>query len=569
MTFRSDAVVVAIIHYNTPELTKSCIGSLIYNGGLGEKLRLVVFDNSDALPFGMAGGVEVIDNTHGQVIDFDAELEKFPDRDRSIGCAKGCEFGSVKHMMTVQKLWELLPQGFILMESDIMITRPITEFVRRDYSFVGYAQKAQPGNPFHIGRVLPMLCWMNVPLLKKYGARYYDPARTYGLLPGGRENRNNWYDTGAVMLEDILKCRPHLKGLHLDIRPYVIHYGSASWKGNDQQAHQVWINSLQHIMPSEEKRDKAIRQWEEGRQGDMPKHPTDVALCAIGRLENRYAVEWVEHYKRLGFSKIFIYDNNHPEDGEIFADVLQPYVDEGLVEIMSWNGLQKECYEDCYNRHNGEYEWIGFFDFDEFLEIDPTDEMPEPNVRQFLADCGNADVVVVNWLEMTDSGLTHYDPRPVRERFTEAAPANIGQNHHVKSFVHFGIEGISFNDPHCPNHPRLTVINVYGEEVEQRPLQPEVIHEVARIVHYETKSTEEFISIKVARGTCCGEAYSQMKRERSVDEYFSINERTREKEEILGCATPVTEAHKQSATQDESASKPKSKKRANRKGKKI
>ena len=31
-----------------------------------------------------------------------------------------------------------------------------------------------------------------------------------------------------------------------------------------------------------------------------------VALCAIGRLENLYAREFVEHYKNLGIDHIFI-----------------------------------------------------------------------------------------------------------------------------------------------------------------------------------------------------------------------------------------------------------------------
>ena len=232
---------VAIIHFNTPELTEAAILSLRKHGGA--KYRVVVFDNSDTRPFEkLMRGVEVIDNTKGQVIDFDKELEKFPDRCRDIGCAKGCEFGSAKHMMTVQKLWELLPQGFVLMESDILIKKNIDEFFDEGYSVYGYCQKSQPYNPFHIGRMLPMLCWMNVPMLQREGAKYFDPERTYGLLPGGKKNRNNWYDTGAPLLEDILSKRPRLKGYHRDIRDYVIHYGSASWQNNDVSAHQRWLN---------------------------------------------------------------------------------------------------------------------------------------------------------------------------------------------------------------------------------------------------------------------------------------------------------------------------------------
>ena len=121
---------VAIIHFNTPMLTEAAIKSLRKHGG--EKYHVTIFDNSDTKPFmRRMRGVTVINNTNGQLIDFDAELSKFPERDRSIGCAVGCEFGSAKHMMTVQKLWELLPEGFVLMESYILIKRISRSFLTR------------------------------------------------------------------------------------------------------------------------------------------------------------------------------------------------------------------------------------------------------------------------------------------------------------------------------------------------------------------------------------------------------------------------------------------------------
>ena len=529
LTFSDDAVVVAIIHYNTPELTHACIGSLICNGGLGSRLRVVVFDNSDRDPFPGATGVMVIDNTEGQVIDFEAELAKYPERDRSIGCAKGCEFGSVKHMMTVQKLWELLPQGFILMESDILIKKSIADFVKPEYSFVGYAQKAQPHNPFGIGRILPMLCWMNVPLLTKYGARYYDPARTYGLLPGGRQNRNNWYDTGAVLLEEIIAKRPNLKGLHVDIRPYVVHFGSASWSGNDEAAHRKWLEQNRDIFPSGDQMQDLASEFLKGAMPDLEamREPEGVAVCAIGRKENRYAVEWVEHYLDLGVDKIFIYDNNRPEDGEQLADVLQPYVDEDLVEITPWTGRQKQAYEDCYNRHNKEFAWMGFFDFDELLWIQYESTAEE------LLEHFDADVVVMNWKVMTDNGLLHYEPKPMKERFTEGRDTGFAINRHVKSFVHTGITGISFNDPHCPNAPKLKVVNVHGDEVKQVPIQDIVIHDTACINHYDTKTAEEWVEKNRRGWPDATKEISDRRKAAAIEIFYSINKRTKEKDEIL------------------------------------
>ena len=522
---------IAIINYNTPELAEACILSIRKHGG--KDYRVVVFDNSDERPFRVQmAGVEVIDNTKGQVINFDAMLAAFPDRDASIGCAKGCDYGSAKHMMTVQKLWEMLPDGFVLVESDILLKRDIEEFFDPTHSVYGYWQKAQPHNPFNIGRMLPMLCWMNVPLLTKYGAKYFDPKRTYGLLPGGRQNRNNWYDTGAVLLEDIIKNRPNLVGRHCDIRDYVVHFGSGSWKNNNLKAQAEWLNQHRKL-------------WEpEGCKNGK------VAVCAIGRLENRYAVEWVEHYNALGVDKIFIYDNNRVEDGELFADVLQPYIEAGFVEITYFDGLQKDAYEKFYRDHSGDYEWIGFFDFDELVCLEKCND-----IHNFMDGC-EADVLVMNWRTMTDNGLVHYEPKPMAERFTQSTGEEFEINRHVKCFVRSGIAGISFNDPHCPNAPKLNVVNVLGEQVEQVPIQPTVIHKVAWINHYNTKTAEEWATLKMRRLSPCGDEYNREMKAKNVDYFFSINERTPEKEAILG----VKPAKK-------SASKPKTTKRTNSKSK--
>lgn len=521
---------VAIIHFNTPELTEACILSIRKHGG--KDYRVVVFDNSDERPFHVQmAGVEVIDNTKGQLIDFDKLLLAFPQRNASIGCAKGCDFASVRHMRTVQELWRLLPDGFVLVESDVLIKRNIDEFFREEYSFVAYVQRHQPHNPFGIGRILPMLCWFNVPKFVAEGVQYFDPNRTYGLK-ADRNDRTNWYDTGASLYEDVLSHRPRLKGLHIDIREFVEHFGSGSWRNNNLKAQAEWLKQYRKLWEPED--------CKNGK----------VAVCAIGRLENRYAVEWVEHYKRLGVDKIFIYDNNRVEDGEVFADVLQSYIEAGFVEIVYWDGLQKQAYEDCYDHHNQKYEWIGFFDFDELVMVEDENKLPTL-LKQYAAD-----VVVLSWQVMTDNELTQYDERPMVERFTEGTGEDFAINGHTKPFVHSGIAGISFNDPHCPNAPKLKVVNVLGEQVEQVPIQPRAMHRVAWVNHYDTKTAWEYVNVKWKRGTCCGDAYTEEKRKSMVDYFFGINKRTPEKESILGVKNPK-----------KSAGKPATAKRTNNKAK--
>ena len=176
---------IAIINFNTPELTEACILSIRRQG---IDWPIVVFDNSmdvtwpagegmpertlEAHPFSRKmKGVKVIDNTKGHVIDFEQFLSLYPDRNRQLGVWKSSVWGSAKHIVTVQKLWELLPDGFILVESDVLVKADITELWREEYSFCAYVQRQQRGNRFNIGRILPMLCYLNGPKFRAAGVR--------------------------------------------------------------------------------------------------------------------------------------------------------------------------------------------------------------------------------------------------------------------------------------------------------------------------------------------------------------------------------------------------------------
>ena len=233
--------VVAIVHYNTPELTEATILSVRKHGG--ENYRIVIFDNSTERPFTkQMPGVEVIDNTKGQYIDFDKELAKFPDKEDEIGVWGKCIHGSTKHMMSIQKLWELLPGGFLLMDSDILLKENVDFMFMWDQCCCGHVQEAyKQGNPFGIDRLVPMLCWINVPMCLNGGATYFDPTRTWGLLPGGKANRNNWYDTGAAFLEDIKTKKPQCHGKRIDIRPLMEHLQSGSWNNSDRKVQDGWL----------------------------------------------------------------------------------------------------------------------------------------------------------------------------------------------------------------------------------------------------------------------------------------------------------------------------------------
>ena len=77
---------------------------------------------------------------------------------------------------------------------------------------------------------------------------------------------------------------------------------------------------------------------------------------------NNYIREFVEHYKKLGVDKIFLYDNNDL-NGENFNIILNEYVNINFVEILNYRGKinpQLDIYNDCYIKNNILYDWLIF-----------------------------------------------------------------------------------------------------------------------------------------------------------------------------------------------------------------
>ena len=501
---------VAIVHFNTPELTEALVKSIRKQGG--DDYQIYIFDNSDKRPFKRRmRGVKVFDNTNGKYIDFDKELEKYPEKDPKFGCARGCWYGSDKHMMSVQKLWELVPDGFMLMDSDILLKENIDWMFWEDQCSVGFvSHKSYAGHP----RYAPMLLWINVPMCEAGGARFFDPDRAWALHQG--HDRRNFWDTGAAFYDDIRRLKPQCHGKAISrehLFSMIEHYGSGSWKKADEEAQQKWLEKHRDL-------------W----------HTTGkIALMAIGRHENQYAPEWVEYHLKLGFDKIYIFDNNRKGE-ERFADVLGKWVKSGKVEIEEVDGknMMLTTFKRCYEQHKDEYDWLMDMDFDEFLVL-PDGEDIHTFAKRFA---GRAEGVKINWKTYGDCGLITNDGRPVQQRFTEplrgedGRTESWGENIHVKSLIRGGLTDVRYVDPHCPEGGRRYV-TAAGVASNVGPFEKRVDHSVAYIKHFTTKTIEEFMLNKVQRGQCDSDANTYNLQKNAVSLFFARNERTPEKEAWL------------------------------------
>lgn len=251
-----------------------------------------------------------------------------------------------------------------------------------------------------------------------------------------------------------------------------------------------------------------------------------VCLCTIGKKENLYAREYVQHYINKGVDKIFIYDNND-KNGENFETVLYDFIYKGFVEIINFRGVlspQIKAYRNCYKKNYKNYDFLLFYDMDEFLFL-----RNFPNIKSFLNQniFQKCQKIQLNWFTHTDNNKLFYENRSLSERFPEKEKKwrkiKIGGTDIVKSILRGNIT-TNINDVHLLNN-RLIGCDGFGRIKNNKVMfQTNSDHYYNYIDHYWSKSTEEFVNKLIRGGGVHGQDTDFKKRR--IDLYFLQNQIT-------------------------------------------
>ena len=251
-----------------------------------------------------------------------------------------------------------------------------------------------------------------------------------------------------------------------------------------------------------------------------------VGLCIICKDENLYIKEFIEHYKNIGYNHIFIYDNNDI-NGERLEDIIQKEIDEGFISIINYRGDKKRpifrAYIDCYEKNNKNYNWLSFFDIDEFLEIKPKGI----KIQRFLSNerykyCQN---IKFNWLIYSDNDKLYYENKSLIERFPDIVPLKQSQIS-VKSIVRGHLNSLTITWMHWIN-PKFKGCNGFGGPTDLEYGNDFLFYVID---HYYSKSTEEFIN-KINRGDVWRNTFDYIKHR--TEKYLNQNHVTLEKIEML------------------------------------
>jgi hypothetical protein len=169
-------------------------------------------------------------------------------------------------------------------------------------------------------------------------------------------------------------------------------------------------------------------------QPQVPAEPLKWYLSVVCAFKNEapYLDEWLAFCVSQGVEHFLLYDNASTDNSR---DVLQPWIDAGLVELVDWplhwkSGSQTKAFVDALQRLRGRTRWAAFIDIDEFL-FSPTAKPVSEVLREYEPHAG----VIVNWQCYGSSGQRTRPPGLTIESYTRRARTNWARNRRVKTIV--------------------------------------------------------------------------------------------------------------------------------------
>jgi hypothetical protein len=135
--------------------------------------------------------------------------------------------------------------------------------------------------------------------------------------------------------------------------------------------------------------------------------------------EAPYIIDWVAHYKALGFDDILVCTNDCTDQT---VEILQRLQEMGLVThhptIVRGGGIHRSALRQASRRYDivMDAKWVFVCDVDEYLNIHIADGSVQDLVRETDAQ---ADVISIPWRIFGPNGLKRFKDKSVTQQFTK------------------------------------------------------------------------------------------------------------------------------------------------------
>lgn len=220
---------------------------------------------------------------------------------------------------------------------------------------------------------------------------------------------------------------------------------------------------------------------------------TKVAVVLFVKNEYSDIAGWIAWYQALGVDQLYIYDD-YSTDGtfEIIQAASKIYnillLRSNPIEQPNFYWRQRDAYMQAAQLAKGKYDWLGFFDADEYVYLNHHDCFAD-----FLDQFPHADGVAINWCIYGNANKV-VRPRGIPvEVFLEHSDLFFGDNQQVKSFIRPDKMGMNYINPHQFDIVFSKYVDVQGKTIEWRGPNKDVEWDGAKVMHYICRSMEQYV----------------------------------------------------------------------------
>jgi len=264
----------------------------------------------------------------------------------------------------------------------------------------------------------------------------------------------------------------------------------------------------------------AAKAWRVFDKSEWIARRQEHVICAIAKNEAKYIEDWVAWHLRIGYDRIYIYDNNE-ETQENYATILKDWINAGHVEVINARGLhgiQNQKYMEAY--HSLPFKYMTIIDLDEFIWFKENGKYN--NIKEFIENMESSEEdwfgIMLRWHCM--AGGNEEEDKPIWETNTVPVSKTMRKdcrpefvNGWTKSIYKFGY-ALEFNEhfawepesKHAPH--QILMVNDQGH----RTYRPWINHDIENqekdevfVKHFIFRSIQNVFYNKYLRGHAgCG-----------------------------------------------------------------
>lgn len=216
------------------------------------------------------------------------------------------------------------------------------------------------------------------------------------------------------------------------------------------------------------------------------------ALVCIAKNEDHYIDEWLAYHLKLGFTQLFVYQNNWRYLGD-----RSQYGNQVVWIEFDGEAMQMKAYNDFIDNRAVEFDFAAFFDVDEFLCL-----KEDKTLDRFLSRYLNVYGVGVNWRVFGDNGLSCVagNDYSLLKRFTRCQNT---LDRHIKTILNLNNAARMFHfvNPHFVDASMNygVIVDVDKQKFIHGPWNYGCTTNIAQLNHYNSKTRQEFAE-KLLRG---------------------------------------------------------------------